>query len=407
MIIRARVVVPMEGEPIQDGAVAVEANQIADAGRFQDLRRRHAGDVVDLGEQILLPGLINAHCHLDYTSLRGKIPPQPSFADWIRSINAHKAALSEIDYAESIAAGLAEARSFGTTSILNLEAFPELLPKISRPALRVWWCAEMIDVRQPVDVEAVAAGLRAWFSAHPDWLGGFGLAPHAPYTASFPLFSEASKIAQQDRVPVTTHLAESVEEMQAFRDAKGPLFDFLESIGRPTGSGVPETPLSYLTRHQSLDERWIVAHLNELDAGDFHLLEHSPKFQIAHCPRSHSFFRHAPFAYQRLQRLGFNVCVGTDSLASNSDLSLFSELRELVRKNPWLSPEAALATITVNAADALGQGQALGRIRAGYLADLIALPLRPLEKEVFESIVAFDGTVPWMMVNGAVISAGA
>jgi cytosine/adenosine deaminase-related metal-dependent hydrolase len=403
MIIRARVVVPMEGEPIDDGAVLVEASRIADVGRFEDLKHRHAGEVFDLGEQILLPGLINTHCHLDYTLLRGKIPPQRSFADWIRSINAHKATLSEADYADSIAAGLAEARSFGTTTILNLEAFPALLPKIPRPPLRVWWCAEMIDVRQPVDVEMVAANLRDWFGAHPDWLGGFGLAPHAPYTASLALFSTASKIAQQDRLPLTTHLSESVEEMQAFRDARGPLYDFLESIGRPIGAGITETPLSFLMRNQPLDRRWIIAHLNELDAGDYRILEHAPKFHIAHCPRSHSFFGHAPFAHQRLESLGFNICVGTDSLASNDSLSLFSELRELLQKNPWLSPKAALATITLNAADALGQGGSLGRIRAGFLADLIALPLRPSAKAVFESIVAFEQKVPWMMVNGTVV----
>jgi len=80
-------------------------------------------------------------------------------------------------------------------------------------------------------------------------------------------------------------------------------------------------------------------------------------------------------------------------------------LRELLRRNPWLSPETALAAVTVNAAEAIGRGQALGRIRAGFLADLIALPLRPSKAEVFDSIVAFDEPVPWMMVDGRVIAA--
>ena len=403
MIIRSRVVVPMEGEPINDGAVVVEGERITDVGRFADLKCRHAGDVLDLGEQVLLPGLVNAHCHLDYTLLRGKIPPQRAFADWIRSINAQKATLSEADYVGSITAGLAEAQSFGTTSILNLEAFSGLLPQIPRPPIRVWWCAEMIDLRQPVDVETLAANLFEWFDKHPDWLGGFGLAPHAPYTASLQLFSAASKIGPKYRVPLTTHLAESVEEMHAFRDGAGPLFDFLASIGHPMSSDIKGTPLSFLMRNQIADSRWIIAHLNELDAGDFHLLQGAPKFHIAHCPRSHSFFRHAPFAYERLQSLGFNICVGTDSLASNTSLSLLAELRELLSKNPWLSPEAALATITVNAADALGQGRFLGRLRAGFLADLIALPIVPSGTDVFESIVAFEQTVRWMMVNGTVM----
>jgi cytosine/adenosine deaminase-related metal-dependent hydrolase len=395
----------MEGAPISDGAVVVEGKTITDVGRFEDVNRRHTGDVLDLGEQVLLPGLINAHCHLDYTALRGKIPPQKSFAEWIHAINAHKAALSKADYLNSIAAGLAEAESFGTTSMLNLEAFPSLLMEVPRPLLRIWWCAEMIDLRQPVDVKEVAENLRRWFDAHPDWLGGFGLSPHAPYTASPQLYSEASSIAQRHDVPLSTHLAESIEELHAFRDARGALFDFLKSIGHPLANAGRETPLSFLLRHGVAGPRWIIAHLNQLDAGDFDLLRDAARFHIAHCPRSHTFFRHALFAYRRLRTLGFNICVGTDSLASNTSLSLFAELRELMRKEPWLCPKEALATITVNAAAALGRASSLGRIRAGFLADLIALPIAPPETDVFESIVAFEQTVPWIMVNGTVIRA--
>jgi cytosine/adenosine deaminase-related metal-dependent hydrolase len=393
----------MDGPPINDGAVVVEGTKITDVGRFDDLKRRHSGEVLDLGEQVLLPGLINAHCHLDYTNLRGKIPRQESFAGWIRAINAEKAHLTEQDYVDSIAAGLAEAQSFGTTSILNLEAFPGLVPQVPRPSLRVWWCAEMIDLRHPLDVEEVANNLRHWFEAHPDWLGGFGLSPHAPFTASPQLYSEASRIAQQHDVPLSTHLAESVEELQAFRDASGPLFDFLKSIGHPLENRAKETPLSSLLRNQSIGPRWIIAHLNELEAGDFDLLRSARKFHIAHCPRSHSFFRHSPFGYHELRALGFNICVGTDSLASNTSLNLFAELRELLRKEPWLSPKEALATVTVNAASAIGQQSSLGSIRAGFLADLIALPIDPSETNIFENIVAFDQAVWWTMVNGIVI----
>ncbi len=232
MIIRSRVVVPMAGEPIDDGAVVVEANKVAAVGRFADVQRDHAGEVLDLGEQILLPGLINTHCHLDYTCLRGRIDPRLSFADWIVAINAAKGALTEDDYVDSITAGLAEAQQFGTTSLLNLEAFPELLPRLPRPVLRVWWCAEMIDVRQPVNAHEIFGALRDSFRSRRDWLGSVGLAPHAPYTASAQLYSDAAEIARTEGVPFTTHLAESSEEMQMFRDARGPVYDFLKSIGR-------------------------------------------------------------------------------------------------------------------------------------------------------------------------------
>src|SRR5438093_12819751 len=137
MIIRARTVVTMDGAPIQNGAVAVSGNRIVDVVRFDDIKTRHAWNTVDLGEQMLLPGLINAHCHLDYTCLRGKIPPQKTFTDWIRAINAAKASLAARNYVASIDEGFAEARRFGTTTIANLTAFPELIGRIQSP-IRTW-----------------------------------------------------------------------------------------------------------------------------------------------------------------------------------------------------------------------------------------------------------------------------
>lgn len=313
----------------------------------------YGGDVLDLGEQILLPGLINAHCHLDYTLLRGQIPPQKTFTDWIRAINERKAALSEEDYIASIDAGLAEVQEFGTTTLLNLEAFPELLPRMPRPLLRAWWCAEMIDIRERVPVHKVSENLHDWFGAHPEWLGGFGTAPHAPFTASAQLFSAASESSWNYDVPITTHVAESHEEMQMFRDASGPLFDFLKNIKRQMDDCGGNTPLSVLMQRQVLDERWIIAHLNELTEDDFKLLARAKRFHIAHCPRSRTFFGHTPFELRKLRTLGFNICLGTDSLASNSSLNLF--------RNAGITPQRAVDFAARGVDDGYGKRSACHR----------------------------------------------
>src|SRR5262245_56026826 len=142
MIIRARTVVTMDEPPIENGAVVVSGNRILDVGKFDEVKARNASKIVDLGEQALLPGLINVHCHLDYTCLRGKILPQKTFADWIRTINAEKARLSPKDYLSSINAGFAETKRFGTTTVANLTAFPDLVPQIHAP-IRTCWFAEL------------------------------------------------------------------------------------------------------------------------------------------------------------------------------------------------------------------------------------------------------------------------
>ena len=167
MIIRARIVVTMHGAPIENGAVAVSGNRIVDVGRFDDIKTHNAGNTLDVGEQVLLPGLINAHCHLDYSCLRGKIPPQKSFTDWIRGINAEKSELSPKDYLASISDGFEEAKRFGTIAIANLTAFPELILQI-QPPIRTCWFVELIDIRAPEHTnELVDAAIEALGGARP------------------------------------------------------------------------------------------------------------------------------------------------------------------------------------------------------------------------------------------------
>ena len=397
MIIRARTIVTMDGAPIENGAVAVSQDLIIDVGKFNDVKRRNTSPTVDLGEQLLLPGLINAHCHLDYTCLRGKIPPQKSFTDWIRAINAQKAERSPNDYVASINQGFVEAKKFGTTAIANLTAFPELISQI-QPPIRTWWFAELIDIRAPERAnELVDTAIEA-LKQTPSW----GLAPHALFTASRNLYRRCEEIARRENILLTTHLAESRQEIEMFRHASGPLYEFLKSIGRPMDDCGKETALGLFVAalgERSLP-RWIVAHLNELAASDVELLEKSnSRFHVVHCARSHHYFGHSPFAFDRLRSLGFNICLGTDSLASNENLSLFAEMRAFQKQFPSVSLKEILQMVTVNPARALRQAGVLGQIIEGAQADLLAVPFSG--DDVLEEILGFTGE-PWMMICGEV-----
>jgi len=405
MIIRAGTVVTMDTPPIENGAVAVSGSRITNVGKFSEISATNSGEqIVDLGEQALLPGLINAHCHLDYTCLRGKIPPPKSFTEWIRAINAEKANLSPENYIGSINDGFAEAARFGTTTIANLTAFPELASRIQAP-IRAWWFAELIDVRDPSRAnEVVDAAVETLKSAE-HW----GLAPHAPFTASANLYRHCEEVARLENALLTTHLAESREEMSMFRDASGPLYDFLKEIGRNMADCGRKTPLSQLTEilrdvstPLDMTESWMLVHLNELAKNDFDLFARSRnQFSIAHCPRSHAYFGHSPFEFETLRELGFNVCLGTDSLASNDDLSLFAEMRAFQKEFPKIPPDEIFRMVTLNPALALGKPHVLGRIGKNCWADLIAVPITG-STSVFEEIVAFDRVVSWLMINGQV-----
>jgi cytosine/adenosine deaminase-related metal-dependent hydrolase len=390
LIYRAPYVVTMDGPPIENGAIATGGQRILNVGTAKAVKAAHTGEVIDLGECVLMPGLVNAHCHLDYTCLRGRIPPENSFTDWIRAINAEKATLSTHDYADSIHEGFAEAKRFGTVALGNLTAFPELIAKV-RPLLHTTWLAELIDVRSPESagelIDRASRDLR--FAEHS------GFAPHAPFTASEKLYRLCADAQCNAGARLTTHLAESRDEMEMFRDGAGPLYEFMQGIGRNMSDCGSQTPLARFLSFTDPAQPWLIAHLNELTEEDFALLEATrPNFSIVHCPRSHGYFRHTPFPWARLQALGFKLSLGTDSLASNPDLSLFAEMREFRRKFPGVPPEEILRMTTRNPAEALGYSKGLGCLAEGSLAELIAIPFTESREDVYETIVSFDG-MPW------------
>lgn len=396
----------MEGPPIENGAVVVRDGRIQAVGSHDHISRLFpTKEAVDLGEQVLLPGLINAHCHLDYSMMRYAIAPQKTFAEWIVMINAMKREFTDEDYLQAIARGFVELKKWGTTTVLNIETFPELIPKMPAPPIRTWWFYELIDIRHRFTTDELVAGAFAFFNDRPDWLGGFGLSPHAPYTASLDLYRLAGECSQLTGMPLTTHLAESWEEDQMFRHGRGPLHDFLSSLGRAMHDCGQRSAFAHLMQNNSFGAEWILAHVNELGPDDFMLISErqlGPSLHIVHCPVSHLYFRHTKFEFKRLRDLGANISLGTDSLASNDALNLFTEMQVVQRKEPWLRPEELLGMVTVNAARALQREDVLGKITPGAHADLISLPFSGRLETVYDWIVNYQKPIDWMMVDGKI-----
>ena len=395
----------MSGPPLENGAVAIDpGGRIAAMGRFDAIAREWPGEVIDLGEQLLLPGLINAHCHLDYTRLRNAINPQKSFTRWIARINALKRQMTDDDYLQSIAEGFEELRAWGTTSVCNLEAFPELLPLLPPPPIRTWWFLELIDIRSRVPSEALLQGALAFFDQHEGWLGGFGLNPHAPYTASADLFRLCGMCGEQLGMPLTTHIAESADEEAMFRHGEGEMFEFLRQVGRPVDDcGGGRSACGRAVEQGLIGPGWLLAHANELDADDFARIAATPgPWHIVHCPCSHAFFGHRPFPWRELQAAGACISLGTDSLASNSALNLFAEMQAAQKSMPQLSSETLLKTVTTHPARALRKEGELGVLAPGAHADMIAMPFAGTPPEVYDAIVANRNPIAWMMLDGKI-----
>jgi cytosine/adenosine deaminase-related metal-dependent hydrolase len=406
MILRARIVAPIRQPPIEDGAVQISANRMTWVGRHADLPAQGGTPEVDLGEVILMPGLVNAHCHLDYTDMAGLIPPPKGFTDWIQALVGCKASWTLPQFSASWERGADMLLRHGTTTVLDVEAIPELLPAAwERTALRVVSFRELIHVknRQPA-AELIERAVNDWLGL-PSAQGRVGLSPHAPYTTSRELLELAARAAHRRRWRLVTHVAESEEEFQMYMYGQGPMFDWLKSQ-RDMGDCGRGSPVQHLERCGYLDENLIAVHVNYLWRHDAGILGRNG-VHVVHCPRSHAYFKHLKFPCAELENAGVNVCLGTDSLAtvfSGNDapleLSLFDEMQAFAQKAPEVASTAIVRMATLNGARALGRSGDLGELSPNALADLIVLPFAGRPAEVADAIVHHRGPVAAVMVGG-------
>ncbi|MCX6900376.1 MAG: amidohydrolase family protein [Verrucomicrobia bacterium] len=380
---RAKYVLPIASPLIEDGVVGVEGDRIAAVGRRADFNE----PMTDLGERVLLPGFVNAHCHLDYTNMAGKLPFKGSFADWIADMVVMKRKWWTSDYAASAKAGLAALVQSGTTTVCDIAASPSNLDMVANAPVRVLSCLELIDV----------AGKAA---AEKFWDRCAGLSPHAPFTASEELYRNVHSFCRQRGKIFTTHIAESNEEAAMFERAEGPLYELLAVLGRSPEDCGRGSSVAWLDGCGVL-EGMLAIHANCLSDDDAARLARA-RAAVVHCPSSHRFYSHPPFPFDRLRAAGVPVCLGSDSAASGTTLDMRAEMREFLAAFSSVRPAEALAMATMTAAKALNQPGLTGILTAGSRADMIAVPVAGAAREAAEAVIAGSETVSWVMVDGKV-----
>ena len=407
MIFRARTILPVSQPPIENGVVVISGNRIRAVGSWPDLRPHANGNISDLGEVILLPGLINAHCHLDYTDMAGMLPPPKTFTDWIHLMMSVRAQWEHADYTRSWLKGARQLLQTGTTTVGDIETIPELLPDVwNSTPLRVFSFIEMTGIRARRDPHAVLreAVEKMASLSHPRCRAS--LSPHAPYSTTPERLHLSASLAQKHGWRLCIHVAESAQEFEMFMRARGEMFNWMRRNARDMSDCGLGSPVRHLARNKMLGENLLAVHVNVLARGDATLLG-KHRVHVVHCPRSHDYFRHPPFLRQRLARAGANVCLGTDSLATvrkirkqNPELSMFEEMRELAANDPKLPPVEILRMATVNGARALGRAGQIGELSKNALADLIAIPAKAKTSAAGEAVLGYAGDVSASMIDG-------
>jgi aminodeoxyfutalosine deaminase len=395
LALRARVVLPVSRPPIDNGAVLVSAGRIEAVGPWTEFSVRCDAPVTDFGDAILLPGLVNAHCHLDYTDMAGLVPATRSFTDWIKSITALKATWSYTEFAKSWVNGANMLLRHGATTVADIEAVPELLPDVWRATpLRVFSFLEMTGVRSRRQPAAILAEAVRTVESLPAGRGSAGLSPHAPYSTTPELQRLSADTCRRRRWLLTTHAAESSEEFEVFRQ-------------RNMGDCGRHSPIRQLHELGVLGERTLAVHVNCLGEGDEQLLS-ATQTSVVHCPQSRRFFNHPAFPFERLRRAGVNICLGTDSLASTraargqaAELNLFDEMRAFASDWPGVSAQEIVGMATRNGARALGLAGQAGELSPGAFADLIAVPFSGAAENAWDGVLEHQGPVAASLIDGA------
>jgi len=407
MLLRARVVLPVSSPPIENGAVVVYGDRIKAVGPWPELRARYQVEVFDLGDVALLPGLVNAHCHLDYTDMAGLFPPGRSFCDWIKLITTEKAQWTFSDFAQSWLNGAKMLVRTGTTTVGDIEAVPELLPDVwDATPLRVISFLEMTGVRSRRNPKAILEETVEKISSLSHRRCVATLSPHAPYSTTPELMKASATVARRRRWPVAIHVAESATEFEMFMHGSGEMHAWLRRNQRDMTDCGDVSPVQHLARNGALGQNLLAIHANYLAHGDAKLLA-ARNASVVHCPRSRDYFTHSEFPFARLNEAGVNICLGTDSLATvrkkqrqTVELNLFAEMRAFATTDPEVAPDTILKMATVNGARALDLGGKAGELKRGAFADIIALPFSGKVVDAALAVTQHCGNVSASLIAG-------
>jgi cytosine/adenosine deaminase-related metal-dependent hydrolase len=388
-------VVPIDQPPIRDGWVAVEGGRILAVGQRNGPEARVYGPLRPLGAVALLPGLVNAHTHLELSWLRDRVPPANAFTSWVKQLIIARA--GTVEHAddpvvlEAAAAAAREALETGTVAIGDISNSLASVSVLAAAGLHAVVFHELLGFKETsgalierTAVNRAAARDRAGARVR------LSLAPHAPYSVSPELFRAVREAVSASAEPRTSvHVGESPEEMELLATGTGEWARMLRWIGAWREDWIPPAsgPVEYLDGLGVIDDRTLVVHGVQLSDASLGLLRERGATLVT-CPRSNQWVGVGVPPVERFYRAGVPVAVGTDSLASVADLNLFEELKVMRWVGPAVPARCLLESATLVGARALGLQGELGSLTPGKRADVVQVEVPARVTDVEEYLVS-------------------
>ncbi|HWX24277.1 MAG TPA: amidohydrolase family protein [Vicinamibacteria bacterium] len=376
-------VLPVSRPPLRDGWVEVRNGRVSALGAGESgLAAR------PLGPGILLPGLVNAHCHLELSHLENAVDTSRGFVPWVEELVATRGRLSRERVRDAAQRGIDALVASGTVAVGDVSNGLDHLDLLAASPLRSVVFFELL-AWDPATADAVLRAAQSRLLALPSSLAGVEvrLGAHAPHSVSGALLRRLS----EDKGLATLHLAESPAEVRFLLSGGGEWRDFLErrGLGKVAFEAPGMSPVRYLHSLGVLRKGLLAAHCVQTDPSDFRLLREAGVHVVV-CPRSNERLGVGLPPVPALLEAGVNVCLGTDSLASAPTLSVWDDLLALRAAFPAIAPETLLRMATLAGAEALGLAD-LGSLEVGQAA---AFAFVPLEEPPADPFAALMGARP-------------
>ena len=384
ILYRSRFLLPITSSPLEDGGLLVDHGMIRARGPFRELTAAHPGAiVVDFGEAVVLPPMVNAHTHLElsafakWAAAAGEPVAPQAFVDWILWLVRVRRNVTEEQFRESLVEGLRLSLMAGTGAIGDILTSLGSASGYRSSPLRGRVYAEVLGHDSKVVLERLAAIENIQNVAPGDALD-WGLSPHTPYTLSPTAIDDVFAFAARRTLQCATHLAESVEEVCFLQDGSGAIAEKLYPRANwdLPGDAVPGcSPVKTLCRQGRLQPGDLVIHGVQAGAADVALLKASG-CSLVLCPRSNATLNVGKTPVAAYLEAGVPLALGTDSLASSSSLSLWDEV---AFARSWfaaaVAPRDWLKMATLGGSQALGLQDRLGQLAPGCEASFQVVTL--------------------------------
>ncbi|MEO8910059.1 MAG: amidohydrolase family protein [Gemmatimonadaceae bacterium] len=372
----ARWVLPITRPPIENGTVVENDGVITYVGPRGAAPR---GDDYELGESILMPGLVNAHTHLELTAMRGFLEDL-CFTDWIdRLRQARNEVLDEEMLLDSARFGIVEGLDAGITTYADTCSSGVVMRAMREQSVRGIMYQEVFGPepgQADVAMHDLEDRIRKLQPEQTD-LVSLGVSPHAPYTVSDRLYELAAKFAGARGLPMAMHIAESEPEHEIVASGSGDFADRWRRRGIATVRRA-HSPIELLERLGVLVDGPLLIHCVRVDATDIEIMARR-RCSVAHCPASNAKFGHGIAPLLSIVDAGIRAGIGSDSVASNNRMDILDEARLAVlihravaRKHDAFGAHQALELATIGGARALGLESRVGSLEVGKDADLAA-----------------------------------